>query len=105
MNDIAVLVILAVLSLAALLFNPFSMFTMRYSVQQSRKEIGSLKDDMKVLRLHHALKVFYLEKQSYPLTLEKLKEDEMVGREDIKSNGRKRFSYRGEEKEYFLGRE
>jgi len=103
--DIAAVVLAAAAVLVALLFNPWSYFSLNYNVQQSREEIGRLKDDVKVERLRHALDVFYLEKQVYPPTLEKLPEDGLLRPEAIRDHRGVVFTYRGSEKEFQLPRE
>jgi hypothetical protein len=103
--DVAVVALAAAAVLAALLFNPWSYFSLNYSVQLSREEIGRLKDDVKVERLRHALDVFYLEKQAYPLALEKLSEDKLLRPGAIRDHRGRVFGYRGSEKEFQLLRE
>ncbi len=94
------LVLVAIL----LLFNPWSFFALNYNVGQSREEVGALKDDLKIRRLHHALQGFYLEKQDYPPTLGKLVEDRLLDGEDVRDHGGSLFAYRSGEKGYQLHR-
>jgi hypothetical protein len=90
---------------AALLFNPWSLFALNYNVLKSRSEIGALRDDVKIERLHHALHLFYLEKQSYPHILEKLAEDRLLRGGDLRDHRGRLFGYRAGEKGYQLVRE
>jgi hypothetical protein len=91
--------------LGLLLFNPWNIFSLRYGVRQSRQQVGSLIDDMKIHRLELALNVFYLEKQSYPHSLEKLVEDRILSSTDVRNSLGQPFEYRASEKEYKLGGE
>ncbi len=95
----------AALLFAALLFNPWSFFAMSYHAQQSRWEVGALRDDLKIERLRHALQVFFLEKQTYPYALEKLVEDGLLRDIDLRDHRRRPFFYRGGEEEYHLAGE
>jgi hypothetical protein len=101
-GDITLVLVALAAVFVLMLFNPWSFFALNYNVQQSRAEIGDLKDDVKVQRLQHALEVFYLEKQTYPHDLGKLVEDGLLERSDIRNQGRRVFTYRGGEKSYHL---
>lgn len=101
-GDITVVLIAVVAVFVILLFNPWSFFALNYNIQQSRAEIGDLRDDVKIQRLQHGLEVFYLEKQTYPYTLEKLVEDGLLVGRDITGRGKRVFTYRASEKEYHL---
>jgi hypothetical protein len=102
--DLAVVVGCFALVAITLLFNPWSFFALNYNVGQSREEVGALKDDLKMRRLHHALQVFYLEKQAYPPTLEKLVEDRLLDDGDARDHGGRLFAYRSGDKGYQLHR-
>jgi hypothetical protein len=65
--------------------------------------VGALVDDVKIQRLKLALNVFYLEKQTYPHSLEKLVEDRLLRGEDVRSSLGRPFEYQAGEKEYKLG--
>lgn len=103
--DMSGVLLFAALLFAALLFNPWSLFALNYNVVKSRSEIGALRDDVKIERLHHALHLFYLEKQSYPHSLEKLAEDRLLRGGDLRDHRGRLFGYRGGEKGYQLVRE
>ena len=105
LGDIALVALTLAAAVAALLFNPWSYFSLNYNVQQSRKEVGTLVDDLKVRRLHHALGVFYLEKQVYPFTLEKLAEEKLLRPEAIRNHRGRVFTFRSDEKEFQFFRE
>jgi hypothetical protein len=102
-SDIAAMGVAAAVLLGLLFFNPWNIFTMRYNVRQSRQQVGALIDDVKIQRLALALNVFYLEKQSYPHSLEKLVEDRLLSGEDVRNSLGRPFAYRAGEKEYKLG--
>jgi hypothetical protein len=89
---------------AALLFNPWSFFSLGYRVQQGREGIAEFRDEIKLKSLHRALKVFYLEKQTYPLSLEKMEEDGLLRAAGIRDHRGDLFDYRGGENEYHLGK-
>jgi hypothetical protein len=105
LGDVALVAITIAVAVAALLFNPWSYFSLNYNVQQSREEVGMLVDDLKIRRLHHALGVFYLEKQAYPFTLEKLAEERLLRSEAIRNHRGRVFTYRSDEKEFQFFRE
>jgi hypothetical protein len=102
-GDIAAVGAAAAALLGLLLFNPWNFFTLRYDMRQSRQQVGTLIDDVKIHRLELALNVFYLEKQAYPYSLEKLVEDKILTDEDVKDSLGRPFEYRADEKEYMLG--
>jgi len=105
LTDISAVLLFAGLLFGALLFNPWSLFALNYNVLKSRSEIGALRDDVKMERLHHALHLFYLEKQSYPYSLEKLAEDRLLRAGDLRDHRGRLFGYRGGEEGYQLVRE
>jgi len=105
LGDIALVALTMAAAVAGLLFNPWSYFSLNYNVQQSREEVGMLVDDLKVRRLHHALGVFYLEKQVYPFTLEKLAEEKLLRPEAIRNHRGRVFTFRSDEKEFQFFRE
>jgi hypothetical protein len=102
-GDIAAVGVAAAALLGLLLFNPWNILTLRYDVRQSREQVGTLVDDVKIHRLELALNVFYLEKQSYPHSLEKLVEDRILTNEDVMNSLGRPFEYRAGDKEYMLG--
>ncbi len=102
-GDIAAIGVASAALLGLLLFNPWNIFTLRYDVRQSRQQVGTLIDDVKIHRLELALNVFYLEKQSYPHSLEKLVEDRLLSHEDVRDSRGRPIEYRVSEKEYTLG--
>jgi hypothetical protein len=104
-RDIAAIGVAAAVLIGLLLFNPWNVFTLRYDVRQSRQQLGGLIDDVKIHRLDLALNVFFLEKQTYPHSLEKLAEDRLLDGEDVRNSLGLPFEYRADEKEYKLGRE
>jgi hypothetical protein len=104
-GDTLLVVLAGGAAMAALLFNPWSYFSLNYNMRQSKEEVGALMDDLKTRRLHHALEVFYLEKQAYPYTLEKLAEDKLLHAEEIRNNRGRVFTYRGGESDFQLFRE
>lgn len=103
--DLLIMAFMAIALVVVLFFNPWSFFALNYNIQSSRDEVGSLRDDIKVQRLRHALEVFYLEKQTYPRALEKLPEDKLIRAEEIRDNQGRVFTYRGGKKDYQLTRE
>lgn len=102
-GDIAAVGVAVAALLGLLLFNPWNILTLRYDVRQSREQVGTLVDDVKIHRLELALNVFYLEKQSYPHSLEKLVEDRILTNEDVMNSLGRPFEYRAGDKEYMLG--
>jgi hypothetical protein len=64
-----------------------------------------LVDAVRLRRVRLALEVYFLEKQAYPPTLEKLAESGLVHRTELRGVGGGSFVYRGGEREYRLERE
>ncbi len=101
-GDITIVAVMVAGIVLALLFNPWSIFSLNYNVSQSRVEIGKLLDDLKVRRLDHALEVFFLEKQTYPSPLDKLVEDGLLKADEIRNHQGRVFTYRSGKGGYHL---
>ena len=104
-REYAVLAVAAVLVLVAFLFNPWGIVAQGFRRGQGRRESAILVDAVRLRRVRLALEVYFLEKQGYPPTLEKLAESGLVHRPELRGVGGGSFVYRGGEREYRLERE
>jgi len=98
---IAAVVLLAV---AAFLFNPFGVVSLGFRASESRRESAALADAVRLRRVRLALEVFYLEKQAYPASLEKLAESGLLRKRELRDATGTLFSYRPAERDYRLER-
>jgi len=104
-REYAVVALAVVLVLVALLFNPWGIVAQRYRRGQGLRESAALVDAVRLRRVRLALEVYFLEKQAYPPSLEKLAESGLMQASELRGVGGASFTYRGGEREYRLERE
>jgi len=104
-REYAAIAAAALLVLLSFLFNPWGIVALATRAGQGRRESAALADAVRLRRVRLALEVFFLEKQSYPQSLEKLVESDLLKARELRGVGGARFSYRGGEREYRLERE
>ena len=91
--------------LVAFLFNPWGIVAQGFRRGQGRRESAVLVDAVRLRRVRLALEVYFLEKQAYPPSLEKLAESGLLRPRELRGVGGASFAYRGGEREYRLERE
>jgi hypothetical protein len=89
----------------AFLFNPWGIVAQGFRAREGRRESAALADAVRLRRVRLALEVFFLEKQAYPPSLEKLVESGLLRPFELRSAGGASFDYRGGGREYRLERE
>jgi len=104
-REYATVALAAVLALTAFLFNPWGIVAQRYRSGQGRRESAVLEDAARLRRVRLALEVYFLEKQAYPPSLEKLAESGLLRPRELRSGGGASFAYHAEERAYELERE
>jgi hypothetical protein len=104
-KEYAVIALAVILVVAAFLFNPWGIVAQGYRRGQGQRESAALVDAVRLRRVRLALEVYFLEKQGYPSSLEKLAESGLLQSGDLRGVGGASFVYRGGEREYRLERE
>jgi hypothetical protein len=93
------------LAFVAFLFNPWGIVAQGFRAREGRRESAALADAVRLRRVRLALEVFFLEKQAYPPSLEKLVESGLVRHAELRGVDGANFDYRGGGREYRLERE
>jgi hypothetical protein len=101
----AAVALVLVVAFAAFLFNPWGIVAQGFRAREGRRQSAALADAVRLRRVRLALEVFFLEKQAYPSSLEKLVESGLVRSSELRSAGGASFVYRGGGREYRLERE
>jgi len=104
-REYGVVALAAILVILAFLFNPWGIVAQGFLGVQGRRESAVLVDAVRLRRVRLALEVYFLEKQSYPPTLEKLAESGLLRPRELRSVVGASFAYHGGEREYRLERE
>jgi hypothetical protein len=104
-REYSVLAVAVVLILVAFLFNPWGIVAQGFRRGQGRRESAALVDAVRLRRVRLALEVYYLEKQSYPPSLDKLAESGLLHARELRGVDGAGFSYRGGGREFRLERE
>jgi len=104
-REYAAVAVAAFLVLVAFLFNPWGIVAQGYRQGQGRRETAVLVDAVRMRRIRLALEVYFLEKQAYPPTLEKLAESGLMHPGELRGVGGASFLYHVGGREYRLERE
>ena len=104
-REYAVYAVAAVLVVAAFLFNPWGIVAQSFFRGQGRRESALLVDAVRLRRVRLALEVYFLEKQAYPPSLDKLAESGLLRQRELRGVDGAGFAYRGGGSEYRLDRE
>lgn len=104
-REYAVFALAAVLVVAAFLFNPWGIVAQGFLSGQGRRESALLVDAVRLRRVRLALEAYFLEKQAYPPSLDKLAETGLLRPRELRGVDGAGFAYRGGGREYRLDRE
>jgi hypothetical protein len=105
LGEYAVIAAAVFVALVAFLFNPWGIVAQGFRARQGQLESAALADAVRLRRVRFALEVFFLEKQSYPASLESLVESGLLRARELRGAAGSRFAYRAAGREYQLDRE
>jgi hypothetical protein len=94
----------ALLLLAAFLFNPWGWVAQVSRSRAGSRETAAIRDAARLARVRLALEVYFLEKQTYPPTLERLAEGGILAAGELRGADGRPFAYRAGTNDYRLER-